>query len=189
MAELLAATIGHLCEGQVRELQLIYDVDRDESGYLEAIGGKTAALFATSCRIGALVAGCDRTSIEQLTQYGYDYGMAFQIVDDILDLVATDEELGKPSGNDLHEGVYTLPVNRMIKANDPVKELLGAPLSTEERDFARSLVVNGKEITTSIETAREYAESALEAISGFPNTIGTLGLRSAAANLLSALDR
>ena len=189
VAELLAATIGHLCEGQVRELQLIYDVDRDESGYLEAIGGKTAALFATSCRIGALVAGCDRTSIEQLTQYGYAYGLAFQIVDDILDLVATDEELGKPSGNDLREGVYTLPVIRMIRTNDPVKELLGAPLSTEERDFARSLVVNGKEIATSIETAREYAEEALEAISGFPTTIGTLGLRSAATNLLSALDR
>ena len=57
VAELLAATIGHLCEGQVRELQLIYDISRSEEQYLQAISGKTAALYATSCRIGGILSG------------------------------------------------------------------------------------------------------------------------------------
>ncbi|HJM00253.1 MAG TPA: polyprenyl synthetase family protein, partial [Acidimicrobiales bacterium] len=146
VAELLAATIGHLCEGQVRELQLIYDSSRSEEQYLQAISGKTAELYATSCRIGAIVSGADRSVVDQLTEFGHAYGMAFQVVDDILDLVATDEELGKPSGNDLREGVYTLPVIRMIAAGDPITELLGQQLDEETRDRARAAVIAGPEI-------------------------------------------
>ena len=131
VAELLAATIGRLCEGQVRELQLIYDVTRNEEQYLQAISGKTAELYATSCRIGGIVGGAERDVINRLTEFGHAYGMAFQVVDDILDLVATDEELGKPSGNDIREGVYTLPVIRMIESGHPVKDLLGGPLDEE----------------------------------------------------------
>lgn len=187
VAELLAATIGRLCEGQVRELQLIYDTSRSEEQYLQAIGGKTADLYATSCRIGALVAASDRTTVDRLTTFGHAYGMAFQIVDDILDLVATDEQLGKPSGNDLREGVYTLPVIRMLADGDTVGRLLGEPLDEATRDEARAEVVAGRHIATSIVTANEYVDKALEALADMPSTPAVTGMRSAAANLLSSL--
>jgi len=189
VAELLAATIGRLCEGQVRELQLIYDVTRNEEQYLQAIAGKTAELYATSCRIGGIVGGAERDVINKLTEFGHAYGMAFQVVDDILDLVATDEELGKPSGNDIREGVYTLPVIRMIASGDPVKELLGGPLDEKTRDQARAAVVNGPEIASSIDTAQNFVDRALSTVEDLPATPGMQGMRDAATNLLSALNR
>ena len=189
VAELLAATIGRLCEGQVRELQLIYDVTRNEEQYLQAIAGKTAELYATSCRIGGIVGGAERDVINKLTEFGHAYGMAFQVVDDILDLVATDEELGKPSGNDIREGVYTLPVIRMIASGDPVKELLGGPLDEKTRDQARAAVVNGPEIASSLDTAQNFVDRALSTVEDLPATPGMQGMRDAAANLLSALNR
>ena len=189
VAELLAATIGHLCEGQVRELQLIYDVNRSEEQYLEAISGKTAELYATSCRIGGIVGGADRSIVNQLTEFGHAYGMAFQVVDDILDLIATDEELGKPSGNDLKEGVYTLPVIRMIASGDPIAKLLGQQLDEDIRDQARTAVIQGPEIATSIATAQMYVDQALTALAALPETPAVRGMREAATNLLSALAR
>src|SRR6266571_3652126 len=105
VSRLLAATIGSLCEGQVSELQQVFDVRRSEDDYLSAISRKTAALMSASCRIGALTAGLDTARVDALTEYGRRLGMAFQIVDDVLDVVASEEQLGKPAGNDLVEGV------------------------------------------------------------------------------------
>src|SRR3954454_3628902 len=141
VAGLLAATIGALCEGQVRELQTTYNAERTEEQYLSSIAGKTASLFAAATRIGAIVADLPRTQIEALTLYGHRYGMAFQIVDDVLDVVATDEELGKPAGQDLAEGVYTLPVIRALhRGNGELRGLLGSPLERGDIDRARKLV-------------------------------------------------
>jgi len=113
VAGILADTIGRLCQGQVLELQRLYDVNRDEAAYFGSIAGKTASLMATACRIGAIVGGLDRPTVESLTEYGRHVGMIFQIVDDILDLTATDEELGKPSG-DGKNGDGGAPVPRSV---------------------------------------------------------------------------
>src|SRR5215216_1465305 len=110
VAEILASTIGELCRGQVLELQHLFDVDRSEESYSSAIEGKTAALFATACRIGGMVSDVDEPTLDALTRYGQHLGMCFQIVDDVLDLTATDETMGKPTGQDIVEGIYTLPV-------------------------------------------------------------------------------
>jgi heptaprenyl diphosphate synthase len=189
VAELLAATIGRLCEGQVRELQLIYDASRTEPQYLEAIRGKTAELYATSCRIGSLVAGHDRVLVDRLTEYGLLYGMAFQIVDDVLDLTATDEQLGKPAGNDIREGVYTLPVIRNLvdAPSGPLSDLLGEVLSEEDRDKAKALVIDSPHIKTSVATARDYVDRALQALEGLDATPAVIGMRAAADNLLTSL--
>jgi heptaprenyl diphosphate synthase len=130
VAGLLAATIAQLCEGQVRELQAMFDPGRTEEAYLASISGKTASLFAAACRIGGIVAELDRSEIDAVTEFGRAYGMAFQMVDDVLDVIATDEQLGKPAGNDLVEGVYTLPVLRALafEGGDELRELLTRPL-------------------------------------------------------------
>src|SRR5690606_2333631 len=112
VAGLLAQTIGRLCEGEVHELRMVYDVDRTEASYTAAIAGKTAALFATAARVGAIVGGLPRDEIDRLTAFGQAYGMAFQVVDDVLDVIATDEQLGKPAGHDIADGVHNLPALR-----------------------------------------------------------------------------
>ena len=189
VAGLLASTIASLCEGQVLELQNTFNVERTEDAYFQSISGKTAVLLATSARVGALVANHPRDLVESVTAFGQNYGMAFQIIDDVLDLIATDKQLGKPAGNDLVEGVYTLPVIRMIASGDPVKELLGGPLDEKTRDQARAAVVNGPEIASSIETAQTFVDRALSTVEDLPATPGMQGMRDAATNLLSALNR
>ena len=88
VAGLLASTIAELCKGQVAELRTLYDVDRTEEQYYPSIAGKTASLFSAATRIGGIVNEFDRNRIDQLTEFGRLYGMAFQIVDDILDAVS-----------------------------------------------------------------------------------------------------
>ncbi|HWI05469.1 MAG TPA: polyprenyl synthetase family protein [Acidimicrobiales bacterium] len=171
VAGLLAATIGRLCEGQVRELAQTFDVTRSEESYLISIAGKTAALMATACRVGAITAGIDRPGIEALTAYGEQVGMVFQIVDDILDVVATDEELGKPAGNDLVEGVYTLPVIRALassQSSEELRRLLGSPLERDEVDVVRAIVRSNGAVGAAIDVARRYAGASAAALEGVP---------------------
>ncbi|MBW3573376.1 MAG: polyprenyl synthetase family protein [Actinobacteria bacterium] len=164
VAALLAATIGDMCAGQVRELQTAFDARRNEEQYLAAIAGKTASLAASACRIGALVAGLPRTEVEALTRFGQRFGMAFQIVDDVLDVVATDEQLGKPAGNDLAEGVYTLPVIRALNGAGDGPELaalLGRPLAPAEIERARALVQADGAVQSALAVAGHYCDEAV----------------------------
>jgi heptaprenyl diphosphate synthase len=189
VAGLLAATIGRLCEGQVRELRNVFDVSRSEEAYLAAIKGKTAALFASSCRIGAIVAGHPRALIDRLTTFGEHYGMAFQVVDDVLDVVATEEQLGKPVGNDLVTGVYTLPVIRTLSADggDELRRVLGEPLDAAQMDVARSLVRANGAVAASIDTARRFVDDAVAALEPVSETPGGRALRAATQQLLLSI--
>ena len=195
VAILLAATIGKLCEGQVRELQLIYSLDRTEPQYLAAISGKTAELYATACRIGAMVAGADAEQLQRMNDFGHNYGMAFQIVDDVLDLASTSDDLGKPVGNDLREGIYTLPVIRILAGGgseaDELRSMLtsadGGLIDEDTRGKAHKLVLASDEIESSVRTAEGYVSQAIDAISGLPDTPTSQSMRAAAGNLLSSL--
>jgi heptaprenyl diphosphate synthase len=160
VAGILANTIGELCQGQVLELQRLYDVNRDEDAYFGSIAGKTASLMATACRIGAIVGGLDRPAVESLTDYGRHAGMVFQIVDDVLDLTATDEELGKPSGLDLAEGIYTLPVIYALRSSSELKALLGRPLDPEAVAQGRALACADGAVTNALAVADEHAAQA-----------------------------
>jgi heptaprenyl diphosphate synthase len=192
VAGLLAATIARLCEGQIRELRDIYNLDRSVDDYTDSIAGKTAALFATACRVGAIVGDVPRPQVEALTRFGDRYGMAFQVVDDILDLVATTEELGKPSGNDLVEGVYTLPVLHALAPTgdrDPeaLRSLLGKPLDPDAREAARELVLAGDGIATAYEVARSYADEAVAALDALGPSPANEGLVATTRALVDQL--
>jgi heptaprenyl diphosphate synthase len=191
VAGLLARTIGWLCEGQIEELRHTYDVERPEDSYFRSIHGKTASLYGTAARIGGIVAGLDRARIDALTEYGNAYGMVFQVVDDVLDLVATAEQLGKPAGHDLEEGVYTLPVLRTIEAGGPaadeLRDLLGQPLEAAERDKALAIVRSGDGIQSAIETARRFVSEADAACGELGDTPVVEALRTAPAALLDTV--
>ena len=187
VAALLAATIGRMCEGQVRELQTTFDVGRTEEQYLAAIDGKTASLFASAARIGALVVDLPRADVESLTTFGHRYGMAFQVVDDILDVVATDEQLGKPAGNDLAEGIYTFPAIRALsdpRVGDELASLLGRPLDRASVDRARTLVRRGGAIEEATSLARAHGTEAVAALDDLPHNAAVDHLRSMALGLL-----
>jgi heptaprenyl diphosphate synthase len=168
VAGLLAATLARLCQGQVAEVRAAFQIDRDEKDYLGAIANKTAALMSTACRVGALTAELDRTQVDDVTAFGEYFGMVFQIRDDVLDVIATEEELGKTPGQDLSEGIYTLPVQRALqdRVHGPrLRDLLGKPLTEHERDTARALVAASPGITAASDMAREFAQLASDAAS------------------------
>ena len=191
VAGLLAATIATLCEGQVREVRHAFDVDRSEEAYLASISGKTASLLATAARIGAIVADHSRDVVDAVTDFGHNYGMAFQVVDDLLDVTATDEELGKPSGNDLVEGTYTLPVIRALAgpAGDDLRSLLGGPIDSAGRDRARELVRADGAIASTRETAVGYLADARVAIDGLPTNPAVGAMLTTCDLLVERLDR
>ena len=137
--------------------------------------------------MGAVVGELPRPTIESLTEFGLAYGMAFQVVDDILDVVATDEQLGKPAGNDLVEGIYTLPVIHSMA--DPtvgpeLRDLLGGPIDATARDRARVLVRQGGGVDTALATARSWADKAAAALTDLPRTPAAEALRAAADHLI-----
>src|ERR1700677_2189297 len=117
IAQLLAETLGRLCQGQVTEVRSAFQTDRSREDYFASISGKTAALTATSCRIGALTGRLPTAEVDACTAFGHCFGMVFQIRDDILDITATDGQLQKPAGQDLAEGIYTLPA--LVALDDP----------------------------------------------------------------------
>ena len=125
---LLARTYAMLCEGQMLELQLGDDLEHGPDGYYRVIENKTASLIRTSARLGAMAGGADAAGIAAAERWGHEVGMVFQLTDDVLDLVATDEFLGKPAGSDIGEGTFTLPVLYALAGDDgdEVRDLLSA---------------------------------------------------------------
>jgi heptaprenyl diphosphate synthase len=166
VAGLLAATIGELCRGQVLELQHLFDVERSEESYLSSIEGKTASLMATACRIGGMVSDVSADTLDALTQFGHHVGMCFQVVDDVLDVTATEAVLGKPTGNDVHEGVYTLPVIHALSSSDELRVLLGRKLEWPQVSDAVRLIASAEVIDRSMTVARTHAKKASEALAG-----------------------
>ena len=158
-----------------------------------SIEGKTASLFATSARIGALVAGHNSDVVNALTNYGTAFGMVFQIVDDILDVIATDAELGKRAGHDMEEGVYTLPVlltlAQQSSDTDELRSFLGKPLSQTERERALAIVRTHSGIQSAIESAKNYVHMAETECSLMPQGVVTDALRAAPAVLLASIIR
>jgi heptaprenyl diphosphate synthase len=168
VAALLAETIGELCRGQVLELQYLFDTERTEDSYLSAIEGKTASLMATSCRVGGMVSNVSADTLDALTQFGQHLGMCFQVVDDVLDLTQTEAELGKPVGNDVHEGVYTLPVIYALQSErgDELRGLLGRKLEWPDVEKVVALVARPDTVDMAMAAARTHATKATEALAG-----------------------
>ncbi len=190
VAELLARTIGRLCEGEITELRYAYSTDRPEDAYFAAIEGKTASLYATACRIGGIVGGLPRDQVDALTEYGRTFGVAFQLVDDVLDLVSSEEELGKPAAHDITEGVYTLPVLRALQTDvgDELRPLLGSPIEGAERERVRQLVLASGGIEATIVEAQCFVAGARAALEAVTDSPATQALADGADHLLTTVS-
>jgi len=127
--EILSQASAVIAEGEVLQLATSNDTETSEQAYLDVIRSKTAALFAAACRIGAVVASRPKVEEEALDSFGLNLGIAFQLIDDVLDYSARQIELGKTIGDDFREGKITLPVILAFRRGD-----------TEERAFWRRAV-------------------------------------------------
>ena len=125
VSRLLARTISLLCDGQIREVERTGRANPDEAAYMEIIRRKTASLIATSCRLGGMLSDASPETVERLDDLGMSLGMAFQLSDDIMDVVSSEAELRKEPGQDLREGVYTLPVLYALQEQGQGGELAG----------------------------------------------------------------
>ena len=135
--QLLAVTMLEICKGEIIQIDHQRKTDQTIRDYLRRIKRKTALLLSSSCELGALVSGADPAIVRKLRRFGYFAGMAFQIVDDILDITSTDKALGKPAGSDLLNGHLTLPV-LYIKNDEKFKPFMqrsfNGTLTESERD-------------------------------------------------------
>jgi geranylgeranyl pyrophosphate synthase len=178
-AKLIAVALGDLCEGQVLEMRDVFDPARSIDAHLASVRGKTAALFECACRLGAHCAGLNDESAQALGRFGDAFGMGFQVLDDVLDLIGDEARLGKPTGNDIASGVYTLPV----------LTALGGPLGDELRrtivdgvdrapDVAHAieLVRRSGTIAEALTAADRYADEARRAVDHLNQTTVGEGL-------------
>ena len=174
--KILSNASAVIAEGEVRQLITSNNTATSEEDYLEVIRSKTAALFAAACRIGAVIADRPLSEAEALGRYGRSLGIAFQLVDDVLDYQARQAELGKTVGDDFREGKITLPVVLAYqRANDEEKAFWRRCLEDLEQnddDLGQAIALMERDGTLddSLEQARRYADEARRALSVFPNT-------------------
>ena len=174
--KILSNASAVIAEGEVRQLVTSNDIATTEEDYLEVIRAKTAALFAAACRIGAVVADRPASEAEALGRFGRSLGIAFQLIDDILDYSAREPELGKAVGDDFREGKITLPVILALEKGAPAgrdfwKRCL-EDLEQDEADLrhAIDLMARDEVLEDCVLRARRYADEALRALQVFDDT-------------------
>lgn len=166
-----------LAEGEVLQLATANDTETDEATYLQVIESKTAILFAAACRVGALAAGKEGEQEQALGRYGANLGVAFQLVDDVLDYSAKMETMGKAVGDDFREGKITLPVILAFKQGDDEEKAFWKrtleELDQDENgeDLKRAIVLmeKHKSLEESIKRAEIYGRLAKDALAVFPD--------------------
>lgn len=171
-SELAGRAAEELCLGQLREVENAFNLELEESEHIGILGRKTGTLFALPCEMGGILSGATPEATVALATFGRDIGVAFQLVDDALDLQGDEQEVGKATANDLREGVYSLAVLRALRSASMGERL--ADLLTQTRleeatvTEAISLVRSSGAVEGVLELARSYAASAKSAIAVFP---------------------
>ncbi|MBN1572453.1 MAG: polyprenyl synthetase family protein [Deltaproteobacteria bacterium] len=174
--DIVSLTTKKMTEGEMFQIALENALNITEEQYLKLIHNKTAVLIASACRIGALLGGTEKSNEEKLAKFGEGVGMAFQIVDDVLDYSSDLKEVGKPVGNDLAEQKATLPlIFSLLKMSDGERdktaEIFFADKKSEE-DFSYifGIVKQHGGIEYSMKKAKSFTESAKEELVDFPDS-------------------
>jgi heptaprenyl diphosphate synthase/octaprenyl-diphosphate synthase len=164
-------TIMELAQGELAEYFSTHDWGQSIDQYNERIYNKTASLFCTAAEAGGVLSGAPGNESQALSQYGYNLGMAFQIMDDLLDFTGTEEELGKPVGNDLLQGTVTLPVLLFAAQNPDLPAMRRLTQGSQETDDLLAvvdLVRASSVIDETVAVMDGYKQSALDALTIVP---------------------
>ena len=190
---LLAQTYAQLCEGQVLELQLAGDTIHGAQEYYRVIEDKSASLIRTAARLGAMASDAPDSIIEAVSAWAWDLGVAFQLIDDVLDLVASSEFLGKPAGSDIGEGTFTLPVLTAFEGEhgDELRELLGTgrPYTSATIERVLDVVRNGGYVEVGIADAEHRLRTAEKTLDQLPLSDAREVMRGLGAYLMGQIDR
>lgn len=174
VVRLLSRTAAQMIEGEINEFLMSGNFSLEERQYLEIIRQKTAFLFAASCEIGGLLAEAGETELKLLHDYGCYLGMAFQIIDDLLDYQGKESVLGKPTFSDLNEGRITLPLIHSLSGDgQPLREKIIAlaqkrPLEEEGKKEILSILERNGSLEYSFRKAEEYKEECCRVLERLP---------------------
>ena len=169
----IATATAEMCAGELMETQWRGDLDMSEEQYFEIIALKTASLTECACFLGAMAVDANEADVQRLGQFGHDIGMAFQIVDDVFDIVSTEGCIGKPVGNDIREGDITLPMLRAMSVCDEadratLRAIVGkTPICDEEVARAVEIIRGCDAVTYALDRAQSFVDSARAELSHF----------------------
>jgi heptaprenyl diphosphate synthase len=171
--ELASTGFVELATGQLNEVEHAFDLEIEEAVHLAILTKKTATLFELPCRVGSLLSDSSPSLSAALATYGRALGLAFQLVDDALDYRGKTEDIGKAVGNDLREGVYTLPVLRTLNKPEWGSQLRGilGQVTLQESDIQEAirLVSESGVVDDALNMAKDYARQAQEALRPLPH--------------------
>ena len=170
--KLFSQTLSIISRGELNQAKNAFNLNQNREDYFQRIFGKTASLFSLSTESGGILSQADEHSIEILKEYGRDLGLAFQIVDDILDFIGTEEQLGKPAGSDLAQGTLTLPAMLLCQKNpadNPVKNLFHDRHKLEYVQTAIEQVRDSSIVEECYQIAKEQCRNACRRLGELPD--------------------
>jgi heptaprenyl diphosphate synthase len=171
--KVMVQAIRALCEGELEETATLFDPTVSASDYLQRVEKKTASLLSACCAAGGQISGASPATVTALSEYGRNLGIAFQIIDDLLDFTADEQALGKPAGSDLTGGVITMPVIFLLKNSnyrDDVSQMIREQRFTgEDLTYLRRALHQSSALEDTYRQARCYAEKAREYLAVLPS--------------------
>jgi octaprenyl-diphosphate synthase len=187
-ARRVAQATNTVCEGELLQNHFSGDFEPDESRYYEIVRRKTGALTAVACELGAAFAGAHDDVTDGLRRYGMHAGVAFQIIDDVLDFVGDEAEVGKTLGRDCALGKPTLPVMHCLRESQPgaaraLRRLLADPARTNRQQVLEQLQATGS-IDFAVSVARAQTAEALACLDHLPETEARRSLEAMAAFII-----
>ena len=183
VVKLFSQTLMTISGGELKQTGVTSDVARVRDYYFAWVSAKTACLFATATESGAILSQAPEDSVEAIRDYGHNLGMAFQIVDDVLDFIGEEDELGKPVGSDLREGTMTLP-SILFAESHPGDELLKSVVENKDVEsvtLAVERIRNSSVIDECLALAAEFCSRASNAVGKLPDNSARRSLLDLAA--------
>lgn len=162
VAKRLAELVCNLSVGEIIQDHTVYQAVKDLDNYYERIQKKTADFLEICCELGGLVGGLPEEDTKKLAEYGHCIGMAFQITDDVLDIMQTSEQIGKPAGNDIRQGIVTLPVIHALNVSADAEELAEIVTNPEMTGEMVERALEIVRMTDGVEVAKAKADEYLE---------------------------
>lgn len=183
----ITSTIQIMCTGEIKQMSMNSDLGISEEDYYDKTYRKTACLFASSCRVGALTADAPPEQVGILEEFGLNLGYAYQLIDDVLDFTSDQEKLGKPAGNDLTQGNITLPVILALKHEKGMKlrNLLdNGKISLDKMPIVVNILWESGGLEKSISQSRWFLQQALENLNQLPASPARQALKDTAWYLM-----
>ena len=174
VVKLFSRTLQIISSGELNQAFDAYNYEQTFEQYKERIAAKTAALIVMTTESGAILGGATKEQIQMMTDYGYNLGVAFQIVDDILDFIGNEKEMGKPVGSDLAQGTLTLPALMLLERqpyDNPIPKIIAGGDKDNHVKNAVDMIRNSSIIDDSYHIAEEYVDKAYRHLESLPDSV------------------